>query len=446
MLDDRSISDAQLTALKTLRESRPQDIPAHWDMIASGMVLVAGVPALVFIGIFFALGPSKALILPMLLSVGVTALALFWGSGSGARRKATLKSSWAQWQARVQAVDDGQGDYPLRVTLPHEADGPTLIYRTSSKESYDCEALWLLPAQAVDVSLMTLWGNQEPTLLPPPLHYIFNLGRPWRCQTPRAVPLLGAQIRLHLDDWFDGAAWINAGTVEMKLGQQWIDPQQPQLERIWAGAALLFERLTGPMTDALRALALDTAHPFDAARALAALAVQAPAVADEVRQALSDDPLSAAWAQLACTGEGLMTVPDDLRCEVGRGVMGIVGPARDAIIEQLQTVAIEGTDLALLALAQLIDMAFLLTQDPAFQARTAAMVQVMGAQGGAGCLRWLDERGSRLYDGGAAKAASDAVKARLLAGMGGALSVQPPKLAGGLSTSPEVGGPAPLDH
>lgn len=229
----------------------------------------------------------------------------------------------------------------------------------------------------------------------------------------RRRALLGPQIRLHAASWRSRCGFqIVRGRAEVRIGQYGVDVDDPIVRRVGEAVHAYAERLAAPPIEALSAMARDLDHPFDAARALAALARDWRGPPERLAEEIADRPLGAFIGRMALTGEGLAdtSVPWAQRIEIARGVLGVSGAARDRLVRDI--LAIEPSDDATaMAAVELAEAAQSMVCLGSLEARRGAALTYIGQTGGADCLPWLTTRAARDDE---AAVLAERVRARLL--------------------------------
>lgn len=224
---------------------------------------------------------------------------------------------------------------------------------------------------------------------------------------------------------------LDEGRARVRLGARGLDADSPELPRVLSALEDFAARLREPHLPALSRLARDLEHPFDAARAFAALAAGWREQATDLATELQQVPLGAVLVDVATTGEGLLspalTWPE--RSAIGRGVLGVSSVAIQRLLDEIATLIVED-DASAMAIVELAEAAQATAVDTRFAALRDDALQWIDASGGPACLAWLQARARR---DGHEKPLLDRVSARLHETRTGLLSIDADAAHGGLS-------------
>lgn len=243
------------------------------------------------------------------------------------------------------------------------------------------------------------------------------------------LALLGPTLRLKGPQWqIDAGFTVVDGQAKVRLGVEGIN-HSATLQKISTAFGDYADRLDASPRAGLSGLARDLAHPFDAARALAALYVSWPDDAEALRATIADDPIGPALARVAQTGEGLLDPALDwpTRSAIGRGVLGTrnsaaLRPLKACI--KAQTATDEASAMALTDLCEAGGAS--LWQE----AQVARSLAFLSQHGGPSCLAWMQ---ARARHDKASRIALKTLSGRLKGKHSGRLSLDDDAHAGALS-------------
>lgn len=273
----------------------------------------------------------------------------------------------------------------------HTVGGPTAAVRIRVEDKLQQKAM--VVRVETDSPLAVDLDVSRPAILDPRFDGALGLRA-----SDRRRALLGPILRRSAPMWHAMAGFrLVDGEAELRVGKGGIKADDPVLHRIVEAVEAYAWRLAADPVEALSAMARDLEHPFDAARALAALHRDWIGPPQRVAAEIEDTPLGALIGRMALTGEGL---DDDAvswadRSAIARGVMGIDGPPKRRLLDAIAT--LELTDEAsAIALVELAEAAQALRDAPAFDRARAAALKYLASDGGEACLAWLEARAA--YD------------------------------------------------
>ena len=400
-MKDEWITEGQWATLDAARQLRPK--PVGVIPVVGAIVLGIGTVG----AAIWTLLNNLPLVYPLALGAGFVAAAC-WPNG---RARA--------WRTRFNGEHASQAR--MIVPLPGVTGGPTLTYEIL-RPQFAWERLRIDLPEVSQISI----GPDEAPIGDPAFDRALGLGGP---QMTRA--LLGGALREAIPRWHTHSRLLLAeGTVVLHIGEMGYDVPSPEVDAICAMFQAFAERMAAPPMAGLTTLATDTAHPFDAARALAMLADGWSAQAKAVAALLSGDPVGAALARVATTGEGLLDEALDwpTRSAIGRGVLGARGPAQTALVKWMFGQQAAGEAHAML-LVELCDAAYALLKNPVFKAQAVDAEQLLVTRGGPAVLAWMRRRAHLEQTARSLKILS----ARLQSEQGGLLSLEDGAFTGGLS-------------
>lgn len=341
-----------------------------------------------------------------------------WNLGAAVPVLAIFALGWPPWLVPIWAIGFSAVMYSrptvrrelglqrkgrIDVVLSSVEDGFGVLHRrATSKENQE----WILlrPTEPFAVELTT--GRAG--LLDPAFDTHLGLAA-----SDRRRALLGPVLRGCAPTWSDLCGFrIVRGRAELRIGKHGIEPNTLLFARITDAVVAYADRLAAPPVEALTAMARELDHPFDAARALAALGRDWRGPPERVAAEIASSPLGAAIGRMALTGEGLLddAVSWAQRIEIARGVLGVSGRACDRLVQAIieVDVADDATAMAVVELAEAAQASACLAALERCRSRALRHLRDVG---GAECLSWLRARGQ---DDAEAAALADAVRGRLL--------------------------------
>lgn len=359
----RQISDEQWTTLTQARETRPAQASRTRGCLLTVSVLAMAISAAL-------LSVLEAAAFVMLAFGIVTVIQIARSRGRSRPWRRRFKPTRALKGRRLVYFDGGPA-------------APRLGYQVI-RDKPDWEWLTVELEDRLDVEV-------QPKARPigdPNFDRVLGLNG-----TEHERALLGPTLRINAPHWHAGAGFILAdGQAKVKLGVDGYDDRDA-LENISTAYCEYADRLCAPPMAGLSGLARDLAHPFDAARALAALYADWPDDAEAIRAAITNEPIGPALARVAQSGQGLIepTLDWPTRSAIGRGVLGVTGTASEALAGWLE-MQVPTDDPSAMALVDLGEAGAALLNRTALQAQAAVALAYVIDKGGPECLAWMQAR------------------------------------------------------